>query len=488
MSTYGNRITELRSLMQQATTGTDEPVIRALTDCITRYADVRQRALDDLVSYIERTSMGNLGTASKWQSRIKDVRSECGRLFGDSVKDLMLPPPVQLFWFAAVQAEDKFFESLATVRTPQLIEDIIRHQDGLSKLIADLTERWRFLLDHDSTFERDEKNALKQADEIVQQILSDLDSWHGIVIDYAGRGEAAARRAGERIREEARKVAGEPGSAAAALAWEAFRKWLTGRLYDAELPKEVDDAIDAAGAELGRRKDALVERHQRYRGLIATYRALLESEKGSVLNMFRNTRAEVERYISTNDVPKAIVMRDQAIGFLNDWAGRVPTSAQREDARLLSGDCATFIESDWQITVDLDRKFRGQFQGAFLPPVNIETIEALAEEYAFKQLAGDLKGRDAYRKLGEAGSRLRERVDEAINRTLAPLDGATSGLPSEMRDLASLGNTKFRAHVQERLRRHIEAVLPFMEALRLELEAGKIDKDLGREELVNLLR
>jgi hypothetical protein len=69
-TTFGNRISELRELLAQLPAAADDRVNQNLADCITRYADLRQRALDDLVDYIAKASSSNLGTQQKWQSRI----------------------------------------------------------------------------------------------------------------------------------------------------------------------------------------------------------------------------------------------------------------------------------------------------------------------------------------------------------------------------------------------------------------------------------
>src|SRR5262245_64738382 len=100
MATYGARPVELRDLLTQAGAGADERVRTALSQCIDRYTDLRQRALDDLVDIITKASAGNLGTEARWDARVNALRTDYNRLFGDSVKDLMLPPPLQLFWSA----------------------------------------------------------------------------------------------------------------------------------------------------------------------------------------------------------------------------------------------------------------------------------------------------------------------------------------------------------------------------------------------------
>lgn len=486
MATYGNRITELRDLLKQATTGADERIVKTLTTCIDKYSDLRQRALDDLVDFIARASAGNLGTQARWESRIASVRAEYNRLFGDSVKDLMLPPPVQLFWFAALQAEDAFFERLAKVKTPQLLDDILKHQDGLSKLIAELQDGWTFLLSSDQALQTDEMRAVQQLDEMVQKILSEVDGWHREMIDNLARAEEAVKKAAANVKDKAKEALGRAAPVAGA-ALEMLKQYVIDTIKPGGLDSDFDTQLEAVRQQAELRKQLLVERTRYYRSLVQTYQSLLSAEKGGVLSMFKKTRDEVDRYLSTSDIAKAKVWFDQAKGQLSDWASGLPTSRQKDDATSFRNDVVQHIESDWKITEDLDKNFRERFSGVFIVPLKTETIESLAEKYLFKQHLQTIAGRGAAAKLDDYRNKLPAHT-EGMERALRPLEDAMSSLPPEVQDLAKLKNREFQAYVRERTKNHIETLLPVIDELKKMLEPSSLEKDFNREELEGMLR
>ncbi len=68
-TTYGYRIAELRDLLTQVPPAANDMINQNFLDCINRYTDLRQSAMDDLVDFMAKASATNLGTQSKWQSR-----------------------------------------------------------------------------------------------------------------------------------------------------------------------------------------------------------------------------------------------------------------------------------------------------------------------------------------------------------------------------------------------------------------------------------
>jgi hypothetical protein len=123
MGAFAYRIGEMRDLLAQVPAAANDAINQNFTDLVNRYADLRQTALNDLVDFMAKASAGNLGTQSKWQSRIARLRSDYQDLFRRAASDVMLPPAHQLFWATALDAEERFFDSLSGVVAPQRLDD-----------------------------------------------------------------------------------------------------------------------------------------------------------------------------------------------------------------------------------------------------------------------------------------------------------------------------------------------------------------------------
>jgi hypothetical protein len=232
---------------------------------------------------------------------------------------------------------------------------------------------------------------------------------------------------------------------------------------------------------------ALAERVRIYRSLLATYKDLVSLQKGSVLTMFNKTKEDVNRYLSTNDVGQAKVWLDQAKGQLGDWVSDLPTSRQRDDGASFRDEVYKELDSTWKITHDLDSKFRGQFQGAFLSPISNETVEALTQLYLFREQLGKIKDRDAARKLDEYREKLPEPV-KGIEESLRSMDYAIETLPDGVRDLAKSRNKELQEYVHDRIKRQMELLLPAIDELKKLLTPSNLDADFNRQELESMLR
>jgi hypothetical protein len=485
VATYGARPGELRELLTQAAAGADERVRTALTQCTDRYVDLRQRALDDLVDIVSKASAGNLGTEARWDARVTALRAEYSRLFGDSVKDLMLPPSLQLFWATTLQAEESFFEPLTGMQTPQLLDNILKHQDGLSKLIGELRDGWKFVLTADTALETDQLQAVRQIDAMVQEIIKDLDEWHKQLVDNAAKTAEAAKRKVEELKAQAKAQLGPAGEwLEAAIAF--LKQLLLEQIKPDGMPGDMDTQMQAAGQQLELSAAALVERTRLYRELVQTYRSLVSTERGGVLTMFNKTRGDVDRYMKENDVGKAHEWIQEARREFPDWISDLPTARLRDDATAFQGEIVRWLDENWKVTEELDKKFREEFVGVFASPLNNETIETLAERHLFTKQLEAITGRDGDRKLMEHLDRL-QAFRESFDAALAPLDDIPPAMPEELRDLVSLRNKEFRAFVRERIEHHMRALLHVIPDLHRMLEPSTLEEEFGREDLEEML-
>jgi hypothetical protein len=152
---------------------------------VKQYGELRQAALGDLVDIMSKASPSNMGTQSKWQSRISQARGEYKDLFGKAAGNLMLPPAHQLFWSSALDAEEKFFDVLSKAPTPQRMDDLLQHQDNLSKLLGALQDTWTFLLSQNENLKTDEMRTIEDLDKMAQEILAQLDDYWSKTLDDA---------------------------------------------------------------------------------------------------------------------------------------------------------------------------------------------------------------------------------------------------------------------------------------------------------------
>jgi len=485
-TTYGYRISELRDFLAQLPRAANDRINQNLSDCINRYADVRQRALDDLVDFLARASSSNLGTQAKWQSRISRLRSDYKDLFGNAVRDLVLPPAYQLFWSAALEAEERFFDSLSRATTPQLMDDLLKHQDDLSRLIGALSDSWTFLLSKNQGIQNDEMRALQDMDQMVQGVIAEMDSSARAIVDNAGRAVDAMKRKAEALKEKIKDALGR-AAGAVDVALEFLKKLVMDEIKPDGFPDEAEGPMEAVLKDMELRLAALAERMRIYRSLLATYKDLLNLQKGSVLTVFNKTRDEVNRYLSANNVSQARVWLDQAKGQIADWVSNLPTSRQRDDGASFRDDIYRQLDSTWKITQDLDSKFRGQFQGAFLSPISNETVERLAQNYLFREQLGKIRDRDAASKLNDYRDRLPDQMKN-IEESLRSFDNPIETLPSEVQDLAKSRNRYFQEYVHDRIKRQMELLLPAIADLKTLLTPSNLEADFSRQDLESMLR
>ena len=485
MATYGARPGELREKLTQAAVGADERVRTALTQCIDRYVDLRQRALDDLVDIITKASAGNLGTEARWDARVTAFRAEYNRLFGDTVKDLMLPPPLQLFWSTALQAEESFFEPMMAMEAPRFLDDILKHQDGLSKLIAELQDGWKFVLSADTALETDQLQAVRKIDEMVKEIVEDLDGWHKELVDNAAKAAEAAKRKVEELKAKAKTQLG-PAGEWLETAVEFLKQWVLEQIKPDGMPGDMETQLRSAQQQLELAATALVDRTRLHRELVQTYRTLVSTERGGVLTMFNKTRGDVDRYMKENNVTVAHEWIQEARREFPDWISDLATGRQRDDGTAFQNEIVRELDENWKVTEELDKKFREEFVGVFASPLSNETIETLAERHLFEKQLEAITGRDGDRKLMEHLDRL-QAFRESFDAALKPLDDVPPAMPEELRDLVSLRSEEFRKFVRERIDHHMRVLLHVIPDLHRMIEPSTLEEELGRRDLSEML-
>ena len=488
-STYGYRISELNDLLGQIPAAANDTINQNFTALVKQYGELRQAALSDLVDFMAKASASNLGTQSKWQSRIARVRSDYKDMFARATNDLMLPPAHQLFWSTAFDAEEKFFDTLSKAPTPQRIDDLLQHQDNLSKLFGALQDTWTFLLSQNESIKNDEMKTIEDLDKMVQEILSQLDDYWSKTLDNARKMTDAIGREIDYLKTGLVELLGRLTDVGAALV-EIVKKWfIDDNIKPDGTPDDIDAPAVAVLEQLKLMAEAAMEKAKKYREAIRSYQDLVSRQKGSVLTMFNKTRQDVDQYLRSNGIGQAQTYLDQAKAGIDSWISGLPTSCQRDDGAVFRDDLNRTLDLVFKRTKDLDDQFKAKFQGALLSPLSNETIETLAQHQLFKEKFDKIKDRDLPRRLADIQEELPEQVIKIDDKLRELVDSVSdvSGLPDDVRQMTREITGEFREYVRERIKTQIEALLPIIDELKKLMIPSNLDQDLNRQELENML-
>jgi hypothetical protein len=486
---YDRRLADLTGKIRETAPDPNDPVGRALTDCAKRYADLRAAAFGDLICLVNDAVIGATDLQSKWVSRVNRARAELDSNFGDSVKDLKLSQAQQTFWLAAVQAERVFFEKLSAVRTAQTIEDLLKHQGVLARMIDDLQVNWKDVLSADESLQGEQLKPVKEVDALVQELINKIEAENrAIIAEATVRFKEAAAKAAERLREGVREKIGPKATEAVESAVKLAYAFLKDQLKDfVGVPREVEPEIEIEEAKLKSYIERLAYFAQAYRERCATYRSLMSIEKGGVLTMFKNTRKQVADYEKSNNLTTAQIMRDEAKRFLNDWAGSL-LAEQRDDAAEFNAKIFEVIDKNWKVTEEMHKQFQSRFAGIFTAPLTSDTLETLTESYLFRQAIDGVNSRGAAPKIDDARRQLEAApaaVTDDASRILADM---SLDWPDELKEAAKMSNENFRKYVRDRLKSQMDTAIQYLGELRILLDPPKLTAEWSREELDAMLR
>ncbi|HXS75242.1 MAG TPA: hypothetical protein VN753_03620 [Terracidiphilus sp.] len=489
-STYGNRISELNDLLSRIPAAANDTINQNFTSLVKQYADLRQSGMNDLLDIMAKASASNLGTQSKWQARITRLRSDYKDLFARASSDVMLPPAHQLFWSSNFDAEERFFNALSTIPTPQRIDDLLQHQDNLSKLFGALQDTWTFLLSQNEGMKTDEMRTMDDLDKMVQEVLSEMDDYWSKTLDNSQRVADAIARKMDQLKSGLRSFLGEKLSAVGAAIVEIVKKWFIDENIKPDgTPDDIDGPAEAVLEQLKLMAEAAAEKARKYRETVHSYQELVSKQKGSVLTMFNKTRQDVDQFLRSNGIAQAQSFLDQAKAGLDSWVSSLPTSRQRDDGSAFRDDINRTLDLVFRRTKDLDDQFKSRFQGALLSPLSNETIETLSQQHLFKELLDKIKDRDLPEKLANIQEELPEQVikiDDKLRELVESVSGM-SELPDEAREVAQEMTGGFRDYLRDRIKSQVEMLLPIIDELKKEMIPASLDQDLNREELENML-
>lgn len=469
---YDTRTNELNELFKAASEGATDVVKRAFENAIKNAGNEAKSAFEAMIDFSEKASAGNLGTQRKWQDRCETAKANISKAYADIAKDHVMTPAMQLFCYQSMEHEMKLFDSLKTVPTPQLHDDLLVHQDVLNKMLGELADKWRFLLEKHKTFSTDQQRAIQEVVTIAKSILNEMEGLK--VVDQKARElTAAVAGVAKTISEKTKNLAPE------------FVKKL---FEDQALPQSPNVDPDSYFSVLETYYASTAGQIERSRGQIAAYRALVSAEKGSVLLMFNDTRKDVRNYLDKNNIEIAKGWNDQARGKLADWVNSLPTNGQRTDAGKFKEKIEAAIETDWKLTQELDQKFKKEFEGVFIGVLGSKTIEELAEEVLFNKFVDQVGALSLPGKAQEMQRALPAAIDAVSGDGMRPLEEEAAKVPEEARALALMKTAEFKEYVRSKMKVRIEKTLPIFEDVVKMFSPDNLKKEFSREELINELK
>jgi len=489
-STYGNRISEMNDLLAQLPAAANDTINQNFSSLVKQYADLRQSALNDLLDLMAKASASNVGTPSKWQSRIARCRSDYKDVFASATRDVMLPPAHQLFWSAAFDSEEKCFDALSQIPTPQRIDDLLQHQDNLSKLYGALQDTWTFLLSENDKFKTDEMRTIDDLDKMVQEVLSEMDDNWSKTLDNAQRLSDAIAHKIDLLKSALVSFLGEKLAAAGSAIVDMVKKWLIDENIKPDgTPDDIDGPAEAVLEHLKLLAEVAAEKARKYRDTVHEYQDLVSKQKGSVLTMFNKTRQDVDQYLRSNGIAQAQTFLDQGKAGLDSWISGLPTSRQRDDGAMFRDDINRTLDLVFRRTKDIDDQFKSKFQGALLSPLSNETVETLSQQHLFKEVFDKIKDRELPERLANIQEQLPEQVIKIDDKLRELVDSVSnlSELPDEARSVTREMTGGFRDYVRDRIKSQVEALLPILDELKKDLIPSNLNQDLNREELENML-
>lgn len=485
MGTYVYRIAEMAELLAQVPEAANETIDRNFVSLLNEYSTLRENLLNDLVDVMAKASPTNL-TRPKWESRIKDFRSEYRSLFARAARDFKLPQAHQVYWATALDTEEKFFETLSNILTAQRMDDLLQHQDNLSTLFRTLQDGWTDILTQNDYVFTQQRHALQDLDQMVQHIISDIDSSWGKVLEQSQRMIDAIRKEADNFRTFARQTLGS----GADVVYEAVKKYLLNEEIKPDgTPDEIDDPAKATLEYYMLMHEASAEGARKRREALNVYRDLLSRQKGGVLTMFNSTRQQVDQYLRYHDLSEAQRFLDEAKAALEQWISGLPSSRQKDDAERFRANIVPKLDMVFKRTEEINNQFRTTFQGSLLLPISTETVENLAQRYAVREQLDRINGRDLTRRLDDIQRTLPEqagRIDESLRNMVDYMCNA-DGITPDVRDLILTQAKGFQEYLHERIRTRIETLLPVIDDLKKSMIPSTLNEDFNRQELESML-
>jgi hypothetical protein len=321
LASSGARMSEIQDNIKQNVP--DEKDRDELLKGAARYMDKRDAALQRLSGLTKDESTS--AQKDRWISEadaIKDV---------PELKVTLSTDPGLKAFSQIQQEEQRWIASLKALRTAENRDQIIGLQSGLKEQIKVLGAEWGNELGKDATLDEEELKITAELYEILSSTINDVAaSW-------------------EKTKEAAKFGVGKAASMVP----------LVGPLV-----KAMTNKVLTAKESVEQRKERL--------------KKLVDSEKGGILVLFRETRAATDTFVKTNGFDKIKATYQTALSELKDFEG-FGTSGQQSDTKSWSEDIKSSLGKHVSNSESVFNEFVKQNMGKFFGPVSPEITEQLIE-------------------------------------------------------------------------------------------------------------
>lgn len=467
MAKYIQRPAELRDRLKLLYPTSDR-TSQKLDEMIVKWAEKREKLLEDLTIQVRWTYPQAQALGENWAKTIKAARVELNYLFGESTKDLMLPPAAQLWWYQAYREENDFLAQLEGLFVPKFVMDLHRYLNDLQTLITELDQKWSGLIGAKGPIDTAEKEAIAAAERVLAEVLNAYESRLLNAMDEVLKAKEKlvdwSARMGAKIEQNR---AAQLAATGAKAGWEGIKKGIE-ILTGVEFPQEAENAAKTGAVALDHATRQLQVANAAYLERVAVYRYTLARE-GSVLQMFKANREQVQLYLRNNNIELARQWRSAAAEFIRKWADGRATPQMKADATLFANEIVVAVDEIGQRADALDRNFQDKFAGMFVGPLSGICLEAITQEAAqkvyidrIKALGGDAKLANPARQLSAA---MDAQIEKAVTAVALPDPEAQAALREEMALKKEEIRKILRRTLDERIQGLITASLTLSEAV-----------------------
>jgi hypothetical protein len=407
LASSGARMSEIQDNIKQNVP--DEKDRDELLKGAARYMDKRDAALQRLSGLTKDESTS--AQKDRWISEadaIKDVPELKVTLSTD--------PGIKAF-SQIQQEEQRWIASLKALRTAEARDQIVGLQAGLKAQIDKLRDEWGNELGKDASLDEQELKITAELYEILSSTINDVaSSW------------------------EKTKAAAKSGAGTAA----------------AMVPV-VGPIVKAMTNKILTAKESVEQRKERLKKLV-------DSEKGGILVLFRETRAATDKFVKENGFDKIKATYQTALNELKDFEG-FGTSGQQADTKSWSEDIKSSLGKHVSNSESVFNEFVKQNMGKFFGPVSPEITEQLIETKVWEGERSKLE------KLDLDGWLKRWRDDDS-----SFVEVSTSGLTSEEKEF-------FQKALKDDLENLLKAVDAFGNVINKEQQFTLFDRRILEDEI-----
>jgi hypothetical protein len=364
LAAYDDRQSEVLAELDKAEVSTEER--GELKTMLDKFFAAREDCLEALVDIIKKKDENEQDAI--FAARAGMCASGGSQILGEALKGIKDPSLAALHFVNIFAADEStFFQGLLIVTVAEARDLIVRIGDRLAEMADVLEEKWDAILDEDETLD-------ERAKRMSAEIRTDLDD--------------AIKRAADANQDMAELIA------------EGVKKWSEDEMLPT--PTTGNAVIDTIISGVKSLASPTISMWQatntRSVSRVGAFKTLFDSER-RVMVMFKQVRADVQKFLDENDFPRAEAAYTGAKSSLDGFAGSTKTSGQKSDAEELRNhlmqELADRLKDAATIYGDFVKDHKEKFFGA----VGADIRKELLEPDAWREYASHVQGFDLDDKL-----------------------------------------------------------------------------------------